>query len=506
MTLGARLVLVVAIESLAIFGVASVLLIRSQHGTLIAQMKEQGDDLSETIKSSTRHAMLLNRPDNVHEIITAVGRQEGIDKVRVFNKEGRIIYSPDASLVDTLVDKRAEACYLCHAADSPLERLPIAERARVFEAAAGERRLGIVNPIYNEPACTEADCHAHPASQSVLGVLDLTMSLAEVDRRLVAHQWRASALLLAAVLAIGTMIWLFLHAYVGKPVAELVAATNAVAAGDLDYRLGVKRNDELGQLQRSFNEMTGKLSEAQSQLYQSEKLASLGRLAAGVAHEINNPLTGVLAYSSALLKRTPADSEARDDLATVVRETKRCREIVQGLLDFSRQKTARKQAIQLPATIDRAIDIVGNQLAVGNVEVSKRYAADLPTVRADPDQIVQVLINLLVNAADAIGPAGGQIFVSCDLAEANGESFLEVKVADTGSGIAEKHLDRIFEPFFSTKAGQGTGLGLAVVWGIVEEHGGRISVDSKNGRGTTFTVRLPAQPAAPPIASDERRA
>jgi two-component system NtrC family sensor kinase len=278
---------------------------------------------------------------------------------------------------------------------------------------------------------------------------------------------------------------------VGKPVRQLLQATEKVADGDLTHRIDVKRNNELGKLQTSFNEMTRGLSEAQNQLYQSDKMASVGRLAAGIAHEINNPLTGVLSFSSLLLKNATDNSELRADLEIIVRETKRCREIVKGLLDFSRQIPPRKTRVNLNKTVKRALDIVDHQLAVKNIAVTTTMKEDLPSARLDSNQIVHVLINLLVNAADAIGPQGGEIFVSTDLEEIEGNQMVEVKVADTGCGIPLSEQNKIFEPFFSTKEGKGTGLGLAVVWGIINEHNGSISVTSQPERGSTFTILLP---------------
>ena len=224
----------------------------------------------------------------------------------------------------------------------------------------------------------------------------------------------------------------------------------------------------------------------------------MGRLAAGVAHEINNPLTGVLTYSSLLLKRAPNDSELRSDLEVVVRETKRCREIVKGLLDFARQSPPHRQPTDLNEVVRRAVAIVTNQLALDRVSLSLDLAQDLPQLAADGNQLQQVVVNLLVNAADAI-EHGGTIRIATRRASA--QEAIEVVVEDSGRGIAGEHLPHIFEPFFSTKGTRGTGLGLAVTWGIVEGHGGTIDVASRVGEGSRFTVRLPL--AAP--GEGERR-
>jgi two-component system NtrC family sensor kinase len=273
-----------------------------------------------------------------------------------------------------------------------------------------------------------------------------------------------------------------------------VDATNALASGDLTYRVPVRRKDEFGLLQESFNAMTERLAQAQEQLVQSDKLASVGRLAAGVAHEINNPLTGVLSYSSFLLKRAPKNSEARQDLETIVRETKRCREIVKQLLDFSRQVPSKKTAVDLAEVIEHALNIVSHQLNLDNIRVSRQLDPTLPIITADKNQVLQVFINLLVNAADAIGGEGGEISLSARPLVSDGEvGQVEVKVADNGCGIPRDAVSRVFEPFYSTKEHEGTGLGLSVVWGIIDRHGGKIDIDSEVDRGTTVTLRFPVR-------------
>jgi two-component system NtrC family sensor kinase len=489
--IGHQLVLAVGFVSLAVFSVLAYSLVGSHQKAMLDQMNQQADQLTETIKSSTRHAMLQNHPESVHRIIDTIGRQKGIRKVRIFNKEGQIIYSPDKSAVGTFVDKRAEACFNCHVADAPLERLPMQQRTRTFRESGGRRSMGIISPIYNEPACWQAACHAHSPDQSVLGVLDLTMSLEGVDRQILSSRNGVILLTAISILGTSTIIWLLFHFLVGKPVRELVDATQSVGSGDFTYRIDVKRNDELGQLGRSFNEMTQRVTEAQSQLYQSNKLASVGRLAAGIAHELNNPLTGILTFSSLLTKRTGNDEGVRDDLEVIVREAKRCRSIVKGLLDFSRQARPRKSDVDFNQILGRALGIVDHQLSVNNITVVRNFTEPLPAVRVDSDQMIQVLINLLVNASDAIGPNGGRIVVGTDVRERESGRCVRVRVEDSGCGIPAPDLERIFEPFFTTKGTEGTGLGLSVVWGIIHEHDGTITVDSEPGRGTTITACFP---------------
>jgi len=491
MKISYKLILAVALASVATIGVFSYLITRSQQRALIAQVEHNAHQLSETIKSATKHDMLLNLRERLHLTIDTIGDQQGIEEVRIFNKEGSVIYSSDRAAVGRTVDMRAEACYGCHAADRPLERLSVKERSRVFAGPDHSRRLAIINPIYNEPSCSEAACHAHGVEQKVLGVLDVTMSLAEVDAEMARSRRQILWLTITAVVAVSFIIWALFQILVGKPVERLVEATRTVAEGNLTSRIESKRQDELGRLAHSFDQMTDELAEAQEQLYHSQKLASIGRLAAGVAHEINNPLTGVLTFSSFLVKRMQDNPEVREDLETIVRETKRCRRIVKGLLDFSKQVPVRKANIDIGEVIERAMSIVESRLNLDNISVSRQLSDDLPLVTADPDQLLQVFINLLVNAADAIGKSGGEISIRAHPRTGNGRREVEIIVADNGCGIPTDEIGKVFEPFYTTKDREGTGLGLAVVWGIVDKHGGAVDLTSEVGVGTTVTLRLP---------------
>jgi two-component system NtrC family sensor kinase len=486
----------VVIVSVSVF---AYFLLSSHQRQLIADVERSANQLSETIKSSTRYDMLLNRPESVHQIISTIGKQEGIEKVRIFNKEGEVILSTDARDIGRLVDKETEECDRCHSADRPLETLPVSERTRIFESAAGVRTFGIINPIYNEPGCSNGGCHAHSEDQKVLGVLDITMPLDAVDRDLRAGQMRLLTFAVLAIVAISLMTYWLVEYIVLKPIGKIVEATQKIAAGDLNHTLEIRTRDEIGKLGESFNVMMGELADAQRQLIQSNKLSSMGRLAAGVAHEINNPLTGVLTYSSFLLKKADEDDELKEDLNVIVRETIRCRDIVKSLLDFSRQSVSEKRPIQVNETIQNAYRIVQNQLAIQKIRVDLQLQEDLPLIEADKNQIQQVLVNLLVNAADATGDDGGVITVRTDVVErpkpdeghGASDEWVRIRVSDTGCGIPKEQLGKIFDPFFTTKVAKGTGLGLAIAWGIVEKHNGELEVASEVGKGTTFTILLP---------------
>ena len=431
--IGTKLILLVGVTAVTIVGLFAYLSLEAMNTGMLGEVERHANQLSETVRASTRYAMLLNERDHIRQIVHSISQQQDIGKVRILNKLGEIIYSSVEADVGTMVDKHAESCYSCHSADRPLERLPIQERTRVFQVHPDSSRyLGIITPINNEQSCWSADCHAHPREKTVLGVLDVALPLRDADRTVGKIRLELVISALASFLGISLIIGLFVQQWVDKPVKELVRATQAVADGNLSYTIKERHDDELGLLARSFNNMTRKLADARMQLFQSDKLASLGRLAAGVAHEINNPLTGVLTYSSFLMRRTQDKPEMQEDLKVIVRETIRCREIVKSLLDFARQSVPKKAENSLNEIIDRAISVASNQLTMRRIRVVKQTADDLPKVTVDANQIQQVFLNLIVNAADAMGPEGGTITIGSSLLQLSPRGITQVRKAQCG--------------------------------------------------------------------------
>lgn len=269
---------------------------------------------------------------------------------------------------------------------------------------------------------------------------------------------------------------------------DLVEANRRVAEGDMSVRVPVQAGGEVGLLTSSFNSMLDTLQNTQDQLVQSEKLASLGQLAAGVAHELNNPLGTILLYSDIVRKELGPDAPYADDLEVIVNETKRCKSIVAALLEFARQNQVIAQPTNLNNLILSILEMHLKRCEAGSVEVHVKLDPNLPNVQADPNQITQVLINLIENALDAM-PEGGRLYVR-SRNEPPGMVTLEFE--DTGIGIPPEHLSKLFTPFFTTKPpGKGTGLGLAIIYGIIKMHRGQIFVTSEVNRGTKFTIQLP---------------
>jgi two-component system NtrC family sensor kinase len=507
----------ISIGTLVLVGTAAILFLRAQETHLVNEVVRGAALFSETIKSSTYHDMLADRRDSAYLVMDTIGHQSGIDRVRFFNKEGRVTFSSDRAEINTLVDKRAEQCYGCHEAGRPLERLTTSTRNRIY-ASRGHRVLGMVTPIYNEAACSTAACHAHPAAKRVLGVIDIGISLAEIDAHFAAIRRNTMLAAGLSVLVLGAFVGVVARRAVVKPVAQLVGATRAVAAGDFTTEIRVATTGELGALEQSFNEMiaalsgaraerqalletleqqveerTAALKEAQAQLVQSEKLSSLGRLAASIAHEINNPLAGILTYAKLLIRMLEAEHVDEPTRATSVkhlklvqRETERCTAIVRNLLDFARQRPLSLKDTDVVAVLEEAVSLVGHQAALKGLTISKTVTP-VPLIKADAGQLRQAIVNIMLNGFEAM-QSGGELRVRCG--PVPGGKHIEFACQDTGVGIPPDRLAKIFDPFFSTKE-MGTGLGLSVVYGIIERHGGTIDIRSEVGKGTTVVLRLP---------------
>jgi two-component system NtrC family sensor kinase len=307
------------------------------------------------------------------------------------------------------------------------------------------------------------------------------------------------------------------------PIKKLVFATRRVAEGDLSYRVQGTSNDEIGELARSFNGMTESLSRAerelkdwaktleekveertielqqtQRQLIRSEKLASLGKMAAGVAHEINNPLTAVLTFSKLMLDDLEPGDKRREDLQTIVDETLRCRDIVRGLLDFSRETESKKRLQNINEVIENTLSLVQNQAMFHDIAIKKNLEKNLPVIPLDEAKMKQVFMNMFLNAAEAMSGRG-----TLTIGTVREDEHVAVRIKDTGCGIPKEHLNKLFDPFFTTKrVGKGTGLGLAVTYGIVKSHEGTFEVKSKVGKGTEFLIRFPIKLAQPRAEED----
>jgi two-component system, NtrC family, sensor kinase len=530
-SLSAKLNLLLLGTMVIVFALLGYLNVRLHRQHLEQVRLASAESISDVIRHSTTDYMLRNDREGLYRSIQTIASEPGMEKIRIFDKEGRITYTTDPAELNHVVDKRAEACYACHAQSQPLTRLNRPDRFRIYRNAGGTRVLGIITPIENKPACSNAACHAHRADEQILGVLDTDLSLQKADVQIAESSRRMIAYTACALLLIAPLSWLFVWRIVGVPVQALRRGTELLAAGDLGYQIDVQSEDEIGELADSFNGMsrqlqsernenlawtrtleqrvdqkTRELKRAHEHALHAEKMASIGKMAAVLAHEINNPLSGILTYAKLLRKwidREESDRQKMTQDATGVRryheicdsldliasESRRCGELVRNLLTFSRATPMNLQAVDLNVVIDRALRLMQHQLDLASVQVQPRLDPALPQVLCDAAQIEQVLLALIVNAMDAL-PQGGNLWISTSASRE--QNCVRIMVRDDGTGIAPEILPHLFEPFLTTKeTGRGVGLGLAVSHSILDRHNGNIEVQSEIGRGTTFTITLP---------------
>jgi len=508
-----RLVILLVVSMTAVFGLLGYLHIRLQRQHLEQSTMASAQRLSDVIKRNANYSMLHNERDGLHQMISDMARERGIIRVRIINAQGRISFTSYPPEMGQMVDRREIAPLGPGSVDG---KEGTGGLFRTYQLPGGERALGIANPIENSPTCSSAQCHAHPADQKVLGVLDTNISLASADAGLAESTRQVLLTTLLAVLAIAALSAVFVWRVVRDPLAALKAGAERLGAGELGVQVEVGQAGELADVARAFNAMsrqlreaheeinawartlearveqkTRELSSAQEEMLRVERMASIGKLAAVVAHEINNPLAGILTYAKLLKKRFAGkDEEAYSSLDLVETESRRCGEIVRNLMTFARKTSMNYEPADLNSVVERCVRLVQHKLELANIALQLELATDLPSVWCDPGQIEQVVLALVVNAIDAM-PNGGNLTLRT---WASGEAQVQLEVADDGVGMPPEVLQNLFEPFFTTKErGRGLGLGLAVSRNIIERHAGTIHVDSAPGRGTRLTITLPVR-------------
>jgi two-component system NtrC family sensor kinase len=483
---------------------------------------EYGMRASELVKGSTRHSMLLNHKEDTYHIIRTLAEQHGVEKIRIYNKSGTIIFSADDSEIGQTVDMKNEACYMCHKPSGDIIQEPLTnEQRRIFTRTEGSRSLGFVTSIKNEESCYQADCHFHKRDEMILGTLDVILSLKETDEIIKMERSQMItaniAVTLFLALAVGIFIWFFVHI----PVRKLIIGMKEISSGNLDNQIHVRGKDEIGILASSFNEMTGELRKAKKEItdwsdqleqrvkdkttelentqernLQIEKMASLGQLSATVAHELNNPMAGILTYSKLIQKKLNKEYLSDEDKESVLKnlkmietESARSGDIIKNMLLFSRQEAVDMKPGQINEIIDASLELISHHLHLHNISLEREYAQNLPPINVDKNQITQALLALCVNAVEAM-ENNGRLIIRTTLNPS--EKNITIYVKDTGKGMTDEVKSQIFEPFFTTKNEvKGVGLGLSSVYAIIQRHQGDILVESELDKGTTFIIKLP---------------
>lgn len=477
---------------------------------------------SDLIKRSLYPLMLVNERDELYQTIMLMGDEPGVERIRVYNKTGEIKFSTKASENGQIVDMRAEACYACHSANEVIQSLPMQKKTRIYKTADGRRIMGMINPINNAPECSSSSCHAHSPDQTILGVLDVQMSLNELDQAMFKVKSLFYIIFIGVIFLAMILLAVIVYFTIFRPIRILEMGTTTLAAGDLDHRIKMQRKDELGMLAKSFNHMASNLKRAYTELknwsnllekrveektdelerihhgmLQVENMASLGKIAASVAHELNNPLAGIVINTKLVQKQlnymflTAAGKEKIvQELDLIYSESMRCGSIVRNLLEFARGTSSNFQESDVDKIIERAVRLVHHHFELAKIELKRDIENNLHRITCDPEQMLQALVALLVNAVEAM-PDGGQVNISAKNSTMDSD-WVIIKVQDTGIGIPDDVKEKILEPFFSTKKHKrSVGLGLAVVYGIIQRHQGTIKVESVEGEGATIILELP---------------
>jgi len=520
-SLGVRLLIPLLLAVSGVLAVYALFSFRSTRKDFLELVGGEAYRSSGLIRRATHDGMLLNRLDEVQATIERLAEGSDVAAIRVYDKRGAIVLSSRPEEIGRRILVDAAPCTRCHAGGNP--RGAGLEAADVTRAG-GQDVVRQLSVIKNERGCAAQGCHAHAANESVLGVLDVQMSMRPLASALASARLQLIWTTLALLAVLAGVSALIFRRLVQQPIRRLKDGARQIAGGDLSTRIDVEGGHELALLARDFNHMaedlsrtqrevtewsekleekvvekTAQLKSVQRQVLHMEKMASLGKLAATVAHEINNPLSGVLTYAR-LVERELSEQELAADvreeleryLHLMQRECTRCGGIVQNLLLFARRTATELTVVDLNEIVDRSLMLVRHHLEMRGIELRSAPLEGDNRIVADAGQLQQALIAMFVNGVEAM-KAGGTLTVQL---QGDAEA-VQIDIADTGVGIAPDVLPQIFEPFFSTKHNEsGVGLGLAVVYGIVHRHGGSIEVESEPGVGTTFHVRLPRQAPA----------
>lgn len=526
-SLYSRIVLMISILALFLF-FAYNFIFRSVNDNYIDSIIDyKSSNISSIVNAALYHSMLRNDYEELFNTLDIINNLSEMDELNLYNSSDSLVYSAYSERARHLNNPN---CMLCHESMSQLFpgdgktfRVVSAEtNCSMFVETDNSRHLLIRNPILNERSCYTNQCHAHSPDEVVLGSMIIHLPLKDFDDNIEASTNKYLLLAIIATVIFTGLLLMFTRSNIQRPLNELVVASNSITQGNRKVRMKVKpgQPEELRTVSSAFNEMLDKLhaanqelenwsrqleykvqkkseelSSVQNELIQIERIASLGKLSASVAHELNNPLSGILVYAKLIHKQlisaelTDVKKEAAlKHLKLIESETKRCGDIVKGLLDFSRKDQTDFEPCSVHEILRETYDLLHHQMKIKNIGFLTDYKAYGDMVLCSPNQIKQACVAMLVNSSEAVSDNGEIILRTLN----NDQQSITIDIVDNGKGIAEENLQHIFEPFFSTKhEASGIGLGLAIVHGIVQSHKGVISVKSAPGKGTTMSITLP---------------
>lgn len=491
--------------------------LHKQKKDLMSITVKYGNSFVDFTRQSTHYSMLKFQREATQKALENLSTPAGVQNVNIYDHSGKIHFSSDIKKIHQPVSVSSIACTGCHAEPEKSAELLTARKTwAVYNNAEGSSVMKVIGAIPNDPDCYTAKCHVHPKEQNILGFIEADLSLELIDEALLKQRLALTAYVILFVLVVSLFIGIIIYKIISQPVQQLVNEMDTVARGDLDHAVPINSTDEMGILAKAFNSMIKDLKEARDQrekwtqkleeevrkktaeierthanLIQTEKLASLGRMAAGVAHEINNPLTGVVTFAHLLKKHFKPGSAAESDLNVIIEQSERCSKIISNLLTFARATPSEKGNVNINDVLSRTIFMIKNQAKFHHIKFDINLDDRQFVIMGDTSQFQQIFLNMFINAADAMS-GRGTITVATRSVEEENREFVEIEFTDEGCGIKEEQMSRLFEPFYTTKpVGKGTGLGLSVSHGIAKHMGGHIKVKSAVGKGTSFFVRLP---------------
>jgi len=522
-----RVIFIIFISSVFLFAAFGIIFRSVNEEYMKSIISQRGNNAALMVQSALYQSMLENDKDAIQNILDIINKMSGIDDVNLYDKDENLVYS---SFKSEAIGHSNPNCKECHGGiasmfsneQGAVKIMDIDSECKMNSKNNIYRHLLIRSPILNEPSCYTSDCHAHNQSEEILGSLVIKIPLKDLDKT--QKELSTDFFLLATILTILMLVVMviFTRKKIKQPLKNLITASKSVSGGDRHTRLEIKPNqlDDMRMVSQAFNDMldnlqaatkelenwsqqleykvrkkSEELGQAQNELINIEKIASLGKLSLSVAHEINNPLSGILIYTKLVQKQLlnqNLDQSKRESvykhLKMIENETKRCGDIVKGLLDFSGKDKNVFEIKHLHEILRDTFNLIDHSMKMGKINFYSEFNADKDLVFCSSNQIKQACIAILVNASEAVSENGEVIFRT----ENPDKDTVKIEIIDNGSGIDQDVLPHIFEPFFSTKQNvRGTGLGLAIVHGIIKSHNGRMEVKSEPGKGSVFAIILP---------------